>query len=82
MSRNSINHPIKKHLTLAYGLDHVTGYFYQIFDATKKDDEDLVEEKDMLFPPRLTKEELVSKMQEFNAPIDHIDRVVLDLDIM
>lgn len=79
MSRKSVKHPAKHNLTLDYGLDHALGWFYTIFDSDK-DDEEVIEEKDTTFD-NLSKGQLAEKMIEFNAPKEHIRRVLLDLDI-
>ena len=39
MSRHIHKIP-EKNLTIAYGLDHAIGYFIQVFDDTKQDDDE------------------------------------------
>jgi hypothetical protein len=79
MSRFIKQHPTQK-LELYYGLDHVTGWFYTVFDLEAEDeDNDVVEDKSTMFDA-LSNGELVEKLQEFEADEFHILRIAMDLD--
>jgi hypothetical protein len=63
-----------------YGHDHVLGYFYEIWDYSRgeEDYECLLEDKSSMFG-RLSREQMAKKMEENGVKKDHIQSVALDL---
>ncbi len=66
--------------TLTYGCDHALGYFYDITDSSKNDDESgyLIEEKCYLLN-RLSRNDFAKVLLEWNASEKHITSLALDL---
>lgn len=73
MSRYATVH--KNGNSVAYGLDHACGWFYQEFDA----DGECVVDKDSMFT-NLKGFELTELLKETYAPAQHIQNPSLDLD--
>lgn len=66
--------------TIAYGYDHATGYFFQVFDNNVKDDgDDLVLDECSMFT-KMSNGYMIELMQKYNVDENHIGRVILDLD--
>lgn len=65
--------------SIAYGHDHATGYFFQLFDEEEKNEEDqlIIDECSMF--TRMSNARMIELMKEHDVPQEHIDRVVLDL---
>ena len=63
-----------------YGFDNALGYFYELLDNTlgEEDYERVVEDKSYLFS-KLTKEEMLEKMQKYNVNKEHIFLMAMDL---
>lgn len=61
-----------------YGHDHALGYFYEVWDNSRDEDLGPLEEKSVMFN-RLTRNELISRMEEYKANKSHIEKVSLDL---
>ena len=63
--------------TLAYGFDHVVGYFYQIVVA---DEADPVENKDSFFNG-LSHGEMLARFDALNVRLPRSHRVAIALDL-
>ena len=65
--------------SVAYGHDHATGYFFQVFNEDEKNEEDqlLVDECSMF--TRMSNTKMIELMKEYNVLQEHIDKVILDL---
>ncbi len=66
--------------TLSYGFDHALGYFYDITDSSKNDDEPgyLIEEK-CYFLNKLSRNDFAKVLLEWKAPEKHLTSLSLDL---
>jgi hypothetical protein len=64
---------------LIYGHDHALGFFYEIWDFSKgeEDHECLMEDKSSMFG--LSRGGMIEKMEEHGVRKDHIQMVALDL---
>jgi hypothetical protein len=67
---------------VAYGFDHATGYFIQVFEAPDEDGEDVLSVDECSMFSKLTKGKMVDLMQEHELPQEHIDQVLMDLPIV
>ena len=65
---------------VAYGFDHVTGYFFQVFD-TDEDGEDILLVDECSLFTKVSKGRLIELMKEYGADETHIANVALDLPI-
>ena len=64
---------------LAYGHDHATGYFLQVFDGEDDDGNDnLVVDECSMFT-NMSNGRMLELMKEHNADPEHVDRVAMDL---
>ena len=67
---------------IAYGWDHVTGYFFQVFDVLEDHDEDehlLINECSTF--TKMSNGKMLELMSVYNLPESHIERVAMDLPI-
>ena len=67
---------------IAYGWDHVTGYFFQVFDVLDDNDEDehlLINECSTF--TKMSNGKMLELMSVYNLPESHIERVAMDLPI-
>ena len=73
---------VDKNRYVAYGYDHATGYFLDIFDKEKGDEENdyLVKQNCSTFT-NMSNNEMIVFMGGYNINKEHIDFVVLDLPI-
>ncbi len=71
---------IDENREFVYGHDHALGYFYEIWDYSKgeEDYECLVEDKSVMLS-RLTRNQMAEKMGEYKVKKEHIQMVALDL---
>lgn len=71
---------IDENREFVYGYDHALGYFYEIWDYSrgKEDHEFLIEDKCYMIN-RLTRNQMLEKMNEYKAKKQHIKMVALDL---
>ena len=78
MSRYSIKFEGSKEFV--YGYDNSLGYFYQIWDHTKgnEDHECIIHENSKAFG-RMNNKEMVSLMKQNRANPDHIEMVLKDM---
>jgi hypothetical protein len=63
-------------IEIAYGHDHATGFFFQIFDDSSEDG--LVLDECSMFT-KMSNAKMIGLMKEHNLPEDHIAHVVMDL---
>jgi hypothetical protein len=65
--------------SVAYGHDHATGYFFQVYDEEENHAEDqLILDECSMFSG-MSNAKMIELMKEYNVPQTHIDKVVLDL---
>lgn len=65
--------------SVAYGHDHATGYFFQLFDEEDNNAEDqLILDECSMFSG-MSNARMIELMKEHDVPQEHIDKVVLDL---
>ena len=66
--------------SVAYGFDHATGYFFQVFAAEKDEDgEDiLLVDEDSMFT-EMSNAKMLSLMTSYNLPEVHCQAVALDI---
>ena len=64
---------------VAYGFDHATGYFFQVFDVPDDDGEDhlLIDECSML--TNMSNGKMLELMNIYELPESHIESVAMDL---
>jgi hypothetical protein len=73
---------IDDQVQIAYGHDHATGYFFQLFDQNNgKEEEDYLVLDECSTFTSMNKAKMVKLMQENKISIQHIQQVVLDLPI-
>ena len=65
--------------TVAYGFDHVTGYFFQVFDNHAERGEDLLIVDQDSYMTGMTNGDMFSLMEEYEADPAHKSQVALDL---
>jgi len=65
-------------LTIAYGFDYATGYFFQIFDNNADPDDNVILDECSLMT-KMTNGRMLELMQEHEVNEIHIDCVALDL---
>ena len=66
---------------IAYGFDHVLGYFLQVFDVPDEDGDDilLIDESSML--TKMSNGKMIELMNVYELPESHIEMVASDLPI-
>jgi len=66
---------------VAYGFDHVLGYFLQVFDVPDEDGKDilLIDESSML--TKMSNGKMIELMDVYRLPESHIEMVASDLPI-
>jgi hypothetical protein len=68
---------------VAYGWDHATGYFFQVFDVEdedNKEDEYLLINECSMFT-KMGNGKMIELMSVYELPESHIERVAMDLPI-
>ena len=66
--------------TIAYGYDHTSGYFFQVFDNNIKDDEEdwpILDECSRF--TKMSNGKMLEYMEKYKVNEDHIIKVTLDL---
>lgn len=66
---------------IAYGHDHATGYFFQVFDAVDKDEEDYLLIDECSTFTKMSNGKMVELMDAYGLPESHIEQVAMDLPI-
>ena len=66
--------PMSGLVDVAYGFDHVLGYFYQVFDVN---DEPVVDRTSRF--SKMPRIEFMEFLEKICAPAKHINKVALDL---
>jgi hypothetical protein len=65
---------------IAYGFDHATGYFFQVFDGVDEDGEDVVELDECSLFTGMSNGRMLELMQKYNVGTqEQRDKVTLDL---
>jgi hypothetical protein len=67
--------------TVAYGYDHVTGYFLQVFDVVDKDEEDYLLLDECSTFTKMSNGKMIELMDVYKLPESHIEDVAMDLPI-
>ena len=67
--------------TVAYGYDHVTGYFLQVFDVVDKDGEDYLLLDECSTFTKMSNGKMIELMDVYKLPESHIEDVAMDLPI-
>jgi len=67
-----------ENIEFVYGYDHALGYFYEVWDTNLDPDDGPLEDKCVMFN-RLTRNDLIKKMEDHKANKSHIEMVALDL---
>jgi len=67
--------------TVAYGYDHVAGYFFDVFDVPDDDGVEhlLIEESSIL--TKMSNGKMLELMHVYELPESHIEQVAMDLPI-
>jgi hypothetical protein len=65
-------------IEFVYGYDHALGYFYEVWDNNLDPDDGPLEDKCVMFN-RLTRNDIIKKMEDHKANKSHIESVALDL---
>ena len=70
---------ISERYSVAYGFDHYTGYFFQMFDEKTEDGEEhlLIDECSRF--SGLSNGKMVEYMKHYEVNPDHIHKVMMDL---
>ena len=87
MSRHTKQLPRKENelfvVSIAYGFDKATGYFFQKFDendSSKKDQDYLVLDECSTFT-NMSKARMVELMEQYGVDRSHIEKAALDMPI-
>lgn len=66
--------------TVAYGYDHVLGYFFDVFDVPDDDGVvNIIEESSVL--TKMSNGKMLELMNVYELPESHIEQVAMDLPI-
>ena len=66
---------------VAYGYDHITGYFFQVFDRVGSVEEDYLDIDECSTFTKMSNSRMIELMEMYNSPETHIEQVVRDLPI-
>lgn len=66
---------------VAYGHDRATGYFFQVFDAVDKDEEEYLLIDECSTFTRMSNGKMLELMDSYSLPESHIEQVAMDLPI-
>jgi hypothetical protein len=64
---------------VAYGHDHATGYFFQLFDGLDEDGNDVLTVDECSMFTNMSNAKMLELMTEHEVEQEHIDRVTMDL---
>ena len=75
MSRHS------EELIVAYGFDHVEGYYFQLYKINSEDEVEqfIIDESSLM--TKLSNAKMLELMTKYKLPEAHIQKVVMDLPI-
>jgi hypothetical protein len=69
-------------VSVAYGYDPITGYFFQVFDENEGDgDNDYLVLDECSCFTNMSKARMVELMEEYEVDKSHIEKVALDMPI-
>ena len=68
-------------LAVAYGFDHVEGYYFQLFKINPENEveEFIIDESSLL--TKMSNSKMIELMEKYKLPKAHIQKVVMDLPI-
>ena len=75
------NKELENGKVVAYGHDHATGYFFQVFDAVEKDEEDYLLIDECSTFTKMSNGKMLELMVIYGIPESHIEQVAMDLPI-
>ena len=67
--------------TVTYGFDHVTGYFFEVFQGETKDGEDVLAIAECSTFTGMSNGRIIELMEKYRVDEEHIKGVALDLPI-
>ena len=65
--------------TLAYGFDHMLGYWYDVTDNRVQDEDMQIVEEESSFLTNISKADFVAKLHRHECNAEHIHKAALDL---
>jgi len=68
----------EKDIDIAYGHDHATGYFFQVFGPDIDGEENLLVDECSMFS-HMSNARMVELMKQYKVNEDHINMVLMDL---
>ena len=77
MSRFQTTKKNNKDTTVFYGLDHILGWWYEEW---RNDDSDWPSVELDSFSGTLNRAKFIELLQNTNAPVNHLETIVLDID--
>jgi hypothetical protein len=68
-------------LIVAYGFDHVEGYYFQLYKINSEDEVEqfIIDESSLL--TKMSNSKMIELMEKYKLPKAHIQKVVMDLPI-
>jgi len=68
-------------LIVAYGFDHVEGYYFQLYKINSEDEVEqfIIDESSLL--TKMSNSKMIELMEKYKLPKAHIQKVVMDLQI-
>ena len=70
-----------KDLIIAYGFDHVEGYYFQLYKVNSDNEIEqfIIDESSLL--TKMSNSRMIELMEKYKLPDSHIQKVVMDLPI-
>lgn len=70
-----------ENLIIAYGFDHVEGYYFQLYKINSEDEVEqfIIDESSLL--TKMSNSKMIELMEKYKLPKAHIEKVVMDLPI-
>ena len=70
-----------ENLIIAYGFDHVEGYYFQLYKINSEDEVEqfIIDESSLL--TKMSNSKMIELMEKYKLPKSHIQKVVMDLPI-
>jgi len=68
-------------LIVAYGFDHVEGYYFQLYKINSEDEVEqfIIDESSLL--TKMSNSKMIELMEKYKLPKTHIQKVAMDLPI-
>ena len=68
-------------LIVAYGFDHVEGYYFQLYKINSEDEVEqfIIDESSLL--TKMSNGKMIELMEKYKLPKSHIQKVAMDLPI-